>query len=421
MDKDSYPSGVHGIVRAPSSKSYAQRAIAAALLTEGETTILDMGLCSDTAMALEMACALGASYTREGNDYHIKGGLSDGALNPRQNILHAGESGLSARMFTPIAALCNVPVTVEGAGSLLRRPFGMMTAPLESLGVTIRSDEGRLPITVSGPIRGGMADVDGAVSSQFLTGLLMALPLAQSGTTLMVSNPVSTPYIDMTLHLLDRFGIEADHGDYTEFYIEGSQRYQAGLSFAVEGDWSGASCLLVAGAIAGEVTVENLDPLSLQADAAIINALSHAGAEIITTPHSVTVRRKELAAFDFDATHCPDLFPALAALAANCDGVSEIKGVNRLVAKESDRAKALVSEFGKMGINIEALPEDDIMLVHGGQARSATVDSHGDHRIAMAAAVAGLCAGGKVTVQGAEAVEKSYPAFWDDLFSLTKP
>ena len=414
MDKKIKGAGVQGTVHAPSSKSYAQRAIAAALLAEGETVLENMELCSDTRAALMVAGSLGATAVH--NDeltYTIKGGM-----RPVASTIDIGESGLSTRMFTPIASLSAKPLTITGRGSILKRPMEMMIGPLSSLGVSVTAQEGGyLPITVQGPLAGGEAEVDGGVSSQFLTGLLMALPLAQNDTTLYVGRLNSIPYINMTIDVLRNFGIEVGHNeDYSEFFIEAGQKYTP-RTYNIEGDWSGASCLLVAGAIAGEVTITNLNPLSLQADVEIVNALSRAGAEIITEANKITVKKHPLQAFEFDATHCPDLFPALVALAANCKGVSVIKGTERLTHKESDRAETLKEEFGKMGVKID-ISEANTMKVHGGKIRPAIVNSHNDHRIAMATAVAALAADGESTIEDAGAVNKSYPDFWDDLATI---
>ena len=296
----------------------------------------------------------------------------------------------------------------------------MMEKPLRTLGAKVTSEGGYLPIRIEGPLHGGAVSVDGSLSSQFITGLLMALPLAERDTTLTVHNLKSRPYIDMTLSLLGTFGIDVKHNEYRQFFIEGRQRY-APARYNVEGDWSGASCLLVAGATTGEVTVRNLNPVSLQADMAIVDALTRAGAQITTTTDSVTVRRSTLHAFEFDATHCPDLFPALAALAASCQGVSTLRGTRRLAHKESDRARTIADVLENMGISVD-LSAPDVMRVTGGEIRSAEVSSHNDHRIAMAAAVAALrCERGSVTIRGAEAVAKSYPEFWDDLSGLLRP
>ena len=407
-------STVCGKVQAPSSKSYAQRAIAAALLAKGKTTLENMELCSDTRAALMVSEALGAKYEQiDGSTYVITGNG-----HPHGSVIDIGESGLSTRMFTPIASLADTAITITGRGSILKRPMDMMIEPLRTLGAEVSSHDGYLPITVRGPLSGGTAEVDGSISSQFLTGLLMALPLAQDDTTLYVGKLNSIPYINMTIDVLRNFGIEIGHDEhYTEFFVEGRQEYTP-RTYNIEGDWSGASCLLVAGAVAGEVTVSNLNPLSLQADVEIVEALSRAGAEIITEVNRITVKKYPLHAFEFDATHCPDLFPALVALAANCDGTSVLKGTVRLTHKESDRAETLRDEFGKLGVEVD-ISEENVMKVTGGRIKSAVVNSHNDHRVAMATAVAALAADGETIIEDAEAVSKSYPDFWYDLASIT--
>ena len=272
-------------------------------------------------------------------------------------MLNVGESGLSTRLFTPVASLCPTPVTIEGRGSLLRRPMQMMFEPLRRLGVRVRDNGGFLPIEVCGPIQGGEAEVDGSVSSQFITGLLLALPLARRDTSLHVRGAVSTPYLDMTLDTAARFGIEISQRDYEEFYIPGRQRYRS-TYFSIEGDWSAAAMLLVAGATAGEVTVRNVSMLSKQADTAICTALVRAGAAVINEEDSVTALHRPLRAFEFDATNCPDLFPALAALAAAADGVSVIRGTSRLEYKECNRSEAIREEYAKLGIEVDTSEED---------------------------------------------------------------
>ena len=402
---------IAGSITAPASKSYAQRAVAAALLAGGETTLTHLDLCNDTCAALDVARRLGASVSHEGTTFTIRGGL-----NPVSTKLNIGESGLATRLFTPIASLCHMPITINGEGSILRRPIEMMEEPLQALGVEVISNGGYLPISVKGPMRGGEIHVDGSLSSQFITGLLMALPLSPNDTVLHVENLKSRPYVDMTIDLAARFGVAIEHNNYEQFYIAGGQHYTP-CTYNIEGDWSGASCLLVAGATAGSITIRNLNHISLQADLAIIEALARAGAEIITTNSSVTVHGGPLHAFEFDATDCPDLFPALAALAASCEGTSVLTGTQRLTYKESNRAETIAEVFGRLGIGVD-LSEENTMRITGGPVSSAVVDSHNDHRIAMAAAVAALSSDDSVVIEGADAADKSYPNFWNDLDTL---
>lgn len=413
MDKTICKAGVSGRITPPSSKSYAQRAIAAALLSRGESRLCNIDLCQDTRAALSVIEALGATVRQiDKHTFAVTGGL-----DPRTEVIDIGESGLATRLFTPIASLCGRRIRVEGRGTMCYRPVSMMCDPLRELGVQVWDNGGVLPIMVEGPLRGGEIEVDGSISSQFITGLLMALPLAPQETQLKVREPRSIPYIDMTLDLVRSWGVEIGHCDYREFYIPGSQSYTP-RCYRVEGDWSGAAIMMVAGAVAGEVTLRNLNPLSRQADTSVIEALSHAGAEIVIQGDEITVRRKQLRGFEFDATHCPDLFPALAALAANCKGITTLHGTRRLLHKESNRAEAIASEFGKMGIEVD-IRTPDIMKIRGGAIRGADVESHGDHRMAMAEAVAALNASGPVTISGAECVAKSYPDFWRDLEKIT--
>ena len=412
MEKTIHPSQVSGEVRPPCSKSYAQRALAAALLSDGETTLSNIELCDDTRYAMNVITGLGASVRQTGpTEYVIRGGLA-----PITDTINTGESGLATRLFTPIAALCDRRMTITGTGTMLRRPIGMMIDPLRNLGVQVRSN-GYLPITVQGPLRGGETDVEAYVSSQFLTGLLMSLPLAEGDTILHVEQPNSLPDRAVTVDLASKFRIRMEHNGFREFFIPGGQHYHP-AKLHIEGDWSSAAFMLVAGAIAGEVTAKRMNTLSLQADLAIIQALTKAGAVIITTPDEITVRKRELTGFDFDATQRPDLFPILAVLGANCEGTTHIRGVNRLVYKESNRAEAIVSEYTKLGMDVAL--EDDVMTVRGGSLSGGTIDSCNDHRIAMAAAIAALAASGPVTITNAQAVTKSYPRFWDDLDSIIR-
>lgn len=415
MDKTVSLGSVNGTITPPSSKSYAQRAIALALLAEGRTTLRNIEFCKDTRSAISCIEALGAkvSYLDESTI------AVDGGLHPVTDTLMVGESGLATRLFTPIASLNSTPICIKGEGTLLHRPMMMMIEPLRRLGVEVRDGGGHLPIEVKGPIHGGNIEVDGSFSSQFITGLLLALPLAKEDTTLHVRSAVSTPYIDMTIDTAKQFGVEIMHheGDYSEFYIEGGQKYTP-ADLAIEGDWSGASTMLVAGAISGRVTVKNLSTLSKQADTAICRALERAGAGIIIEGDSITVTKRRLRSFTFDATNSPDLFPALAALAAAAHGQSTIIGTQRLLHKESDRAETIRQEYEKLGIEVD-ISEENVMKIRGGEIHPATVFSHNDHRIAMSLAVSALRCKGDVTIENAECVEKSYPTFFEDLESIT--
>jgi len=406
MDLTVYPSRINGVVTANPSKSHMQRAIVAGLLAGGRSVISNPSFCDDAKAAMSVAVDLGAKVKVKKNRVIISGGF-----DPVGNTLNCGESGLGLRMFSAIAALSEKEITLVGQGTLKSRSVAMIEKPLTNLGARVTSKQGKLPVTVCGPITGGKATVDGSLSSQFLTGLLMALPLAQKDSELIVNNLKSRFYIDLTIKVLKDFSIEVINDNYEQFYIQGGQLYRS-REYDIEGDWSGAALLLVAGAIGGEVEVENLDINSTQADKRILDVLKQFGARISKRNNIIHVTKSGMKPFNFDATDSPDLFPPLVVLASYAKGKSRIKGVSRLAGKESNRAEALVEEFTKVGIKIEI--DGDEMTIYGGAVTGGTINSRNDHRIAMAAAVAGVGAVGNINIQGYECINKSYPDFFTD-------
>jgi len=372
--------------------------------------ILNPSHCDDALSAAGIVQALGA-VVEWGEDRVV---VSPNAKS-REDVLDCGESGLCARLFAPIAALGACETRLAGRGSLLRRPLGPIEEPLAALGAAAASAGGFLPLTVKGPLRGGRAVVDGSTSSQFVSGLLMALPRAESNSVLEVRNLTSIPYVELTLRMLGDFGVAVAHEEFRTFRIPGRQTY-GGTEYRVEGDWSGAAFLLTAAALAGSVRVTGLDPGSSQPDRRILDVLDEAGATVRISDAGVEVARNPLRSFEIDAAHCPDLVPVLVPLAARARGLSVIGGADRLASKESDRANALIREFGSLGVDIHA--KQGCLLVRGGAIRAGRVNSHGDHRIAMALAVAGLAAEGPVAIDGAECVRKSYPGFFEVLRTL---
>jgi 3-phosphoshikimate 1-carboxyvinyltransferase len=278
-----------------------------------------------------------------------------------------------------------------------------------------------LPLTIKGPLEPKNIQVDGSLSSQFLTGLLFAFSAAEAkDVTISVTNLASKPYVDLTLEILKKFGLKTPiNNNYTSFYFDQKDAITQveNIEYTVEGDWSGGAFLLVAGALNGNIHVKGLDPDSVQADKAILQALTPAGAVMNVTKTSISIEKSTLKAFHFNATDCPDLFPPLVALAAYCTGTTTIEGVHRLTHKESNRALTLQEEFHKMGVTIKL--QDDLMLIDGGgSVKSAPVHSRHDHRIAMACAVAALNGEGVVTIEEAEAINKSYPNFYQHLQQL---
>ena len=415
------PSTISGSIDAPTSKSSMQRGCAAALLQDGNTIIDNAGKSNDDLAALEVIKVLGATVTViEDNKLLIK---STG-VNAASNEMNCGESGLGIRMFTPIAALSPQQITINGTGSLLTRPMDFFDEIFPALDISIQSNNGKLPIKIQGPLQPKDITIDGSLSSQFLTGLLMAYgKAATTPVTITVINLKSKPYIDLTLQVMTHFGYDVTHNNHQSFLIKPSNKITGQtIYYTVEGDWSGGAFLLVAGAIAGKITVNGLDTYSTQADKAILKALMDCGCTISIQEKQIDIAppatgTSALKAFHFDATDCPDLFPPLVALAAYCSGTTVIEGVNRLAHKESNRGLTLQQEFGKMGIEI--ILQDNLMLVKGGNGvTGASVHSHHDHRIAMACAVAGLQATGKTIIEEASAINKSYPEFFEHLKKL---
>ncbi|MFN8251499.1 MAG: 3-phosphoshikimate 1-carboxyvinyltransferase [Ferruginibacter sp.] len=410
-----HPSAIKGNITAPTSKSSMQRACAAALLHNGSTVIDNPGRSNDDLAALDIIQKLGAVITADnGGSIEIK----SGGVQPVSPEISCGESGLSIRMFTPIAALCSQAITIQGTGSLVKRPMNFFDEIFPQVAIDIQSNNGMLPIHIKGPLVPVNITIDGSLSSQFLTGLLFAFAKAATQpVTITVNNLKSRPYIDLTLQVMKHFGYKAENNNYESFTIHPASHQPSTINYTVEGDWSGGAFLLVAGAICGNVTVTGLDVFSTQADKAILQALISCGA-------SISIEEKQISfgaplgetgkAFHFNATDCPDLFPPLVALAAYCNGTTAIEGVSRLAHKESNRGLTLQDEFAKMGMEI--ILQDDLMLIKGGAGLTgAQVHSRHDHRIAMACAVAALKATGETVIDEAEAVNKSYPDFYRDL------
>jgi 3-phosphoshikimate 1-carboxyvinyltransferase len=411
-------SQLSGTITAPASKSAMQRACAAALLKGGKTVLHNPGVSDDDKAALDIIQQLGAKVEQQGDDIII----TSNGVQPISNEINCGESGLSVRMFTSIAALSEKEITINGRGSLVKRPLAFFNEVLPQLDVQCESNNGLLPLKIKGPLLPKNIEVDGSLSSQFLTGLLFAYAGAKARhVTIKVNNLNSKPYIDLTLKLMADFGLKTPiNKNYVEFYFQKlafSPFGDTDFHYSVEGDWSGGAFLLVAGAISGNITVKGLDVFSAQADKEILHTLMLAGTNLIETDEEIEIKESKLKAFHFNAIDCPDLFPPLVALASYCEGTSVIEGVHRLMHKESNRALTLQEEFGKMGIEISF--QDDSMLVKGGTGiKSARVSSRHDHRIAMACAVAALKADGEVVIDDAEAVNKSYPQFWEHLQKL---
>lgn len=370
---------IKGKIEAPPSKSMMLRAIAASLLAPGKSEIFNPSTCQDSLVGLSVARSLGARISSE------KDGIVISRENePESRVLDCGESGLALRMFAPVASLWSEKFLLTGTGSLMRRPVFMMEMPFRDLGVSFSSENGFPPVLVKGPLRGGETVVDGSLSSQFLTGLLIALPVLKKDSTIKIVDLKSKPYLHMTTQFLKNLGITVSDQDDREIFIKGNQRYLP-FTYRVEGDWSSAAFLLAAGAVGGEVEVRGLDLKSFQADRKILQALEKSGAEIHATDSWIKVRKRRLEPFAFDCTDCPDLFPPLVSLACQCRGITRIRGAERLRHKESDRAGALMEEFARLGAKIYL--DGNVLEIEGSPIKGGEVNAHNDHRIAMALAL----------------------------------
>ena len=434
----------------PSSKSFAQRAIVAAALAGGVSHLSGYSECGDNQSAINVAKALGAKVTVNGSTLEIEGiGASGGSLNIKE--LHTGESGLLTRLMVPLlAVLSSSQVRVTGEKTLLGRPLTGAHDIMAAYGVRLypegakdtseaRKSDCYLPLSVSGPIIPGRADVSGRGGSQLISGLLAALPLSGGKSVLYVHEPKSIPYLFITVDVLKKFGIrigsEMEGGeDFLEtqdwslctgltFKIKGLQSYQA-ADFAIEADWSGAAPFLVAGAVFGDIEVTGLDTRSLQADISIMDILMEAGASMSQLEDgAIHVSRAPLSPFRADMNNCPDLFPIVSVLAAFCPGESTLLGVERLRHKETDRAAAIVEMLEAMGVTVR-VEEDEMTitgmglsqrLASGRMLRGGKFRSHGDHRMVMALKVAALGASEPVEIDEVSCVSKSFPTF-NDLF-----
>lgn len=436
----------------PASKSFAQRAIIAAALAQGTSHLSGYSPCGDNEAALAAARKLGARIKTEGSTLEITG---IGAFEKCLTIsdIHVGESGFLTRMLIPVlSVIADGPVLVTGEKTLLKRPlagahdimasFGVRLLPEGPAPAEARKNDCFIPLTVKGPLVPGRADVSGREGSQLISGLLAALPLAGSRSTVYVHDPRSIPYMFITVDVLKKFGIEIGSEmeggedflqtqDWTlctgvTFKMRGGQHYRA-ADFRIEGDWSGAANFLVAGAIFGDVEVEGLDTQSLQADISIMDILMDAGASMsqlegdTPTTGSIHVTRAPLCAFETDLNNCPDLFPIVAVLAAFCPGTSRIRGVERLRHKETDRAAAIVDMLTQMGVPVQ-VDEDEMTIegmglpqriLTGNLLKGGSFTSHGDHRMVMALKVASLGADGPVEIDDTACVAKSFPEFLD--------
>ncbi len=411
---------LRGQVKAPPSKSMSQRVLAAVLMRSlvrqpASIKICNAGASADELVVMQVLRDAGFALRHTAADVLE---IAEPVMVHPVTHVNFGESGLAARMLSPILALQDAMVRLDAHPGLCRRPMRFLKAYLPRLGVRVGSNRGRLPASIQGPLTPQDIPLDAQDTSQFLSGLLLAFAGA-SDVTISVSGLVSRPYIDLTLQVMELMALPLpETNGYEAFCFPPKPVWgKPPLTITIEGDWSGAAFLLAAGAIGDSVCVTGVDAFTTQGDKRVLTALMDAGAALSVESTQVCASQSPLKAFHFNATDFPDLFPPLAALACYADGTSVIEGTSRLGSKESNRAETIVSELGKMGADISL--QDNLMIIHGNAAlRGTEVSSHNDHRIAMMCAIAALRAEGPTTIRGAAAVGKSYPSFWEDLQSL---
>lgn len=396
-----------GEVFAIASKSDAHRAIIAAALSDKKTKISISHLSKDIEATLNCIKNMGADYEKTGNVYEITP-IRKLIKNP---ILDCFESGSTLRFLLPVSACLGEGATFVGSGRLPERPMEIIVDLLATHGNEFSSS--RLPITVSKKTIPGTFEIAGNVSSQYISGLLFALPLlSEESKIILTSKLESSAYVDLTIDVLKKFGGDIKRcGD--EFLISPIGTYNSPGYYQVEGDWSNAAFFLVLGALGGNVSVSNLNLKSYQSDKMILDILNLAGADVTIEENAVSVSKSKLNPFDFDVSECPDLFPAMAILACGALGKSTLYNAKRLRIKESDRILTTKELILNLGGKVEET--EDSLTIYGTEKLSGgTVNSANDHRIAMATFVASTICENEVILMGADAINKSYPSFIED-------
>lgn len=404
------PAKLSGTIPAIASKSDAHRLLILAALSQGETRLSMEQRSEDIDATIDCLRALGALI-----EVLPDGVLVRGIEQPNENpLLDCGESGSTFRFLLPVAAALCESARFTGGGRLPERPIGELMTVMQAHGVAFSAE--RLPFSSSGRLAGGAFSLPGNVSSQYLTGLLLALPLvAQNSEITLTTRLESAAYVDITLHALKRFGVRVsvENGVYA---VSGGQTLQSPGECRVDGDWSNAAFFLAAGALGKPVTLTGLHLDSPQGDKAILDALRKFGALVETATDTVTVSPANLIGCTIDVSETPDLLPILAVLGAGASGETRLVNAARLRLKESDRLASVSAMLRALGGRVEEQP--DALVITGGRLAGGTVESCRDHRIAMSAAIAAILCESSVTILGADAVKKSYPAFYHDLNQL---
>lgn len=402
---------INGKIDAKPSKSIFQRLIALSLLSQGPTTIQNPSICKDSLTSLNLIKSVGCRVVNLDNQIMILPNIENKDL-----ILNCNESALAIRMFAPVLSLLKNKYTLIAKKTLKRRKLFEIESILTSLGAKIKTKNGFPPITVQGPINSGKIMLDGSYTSQFLSGLLMALPKLNEKSEIVVKSLSSQHYVEITLQIISQFGGYIERTNENSFICHPSN--YCGGSYYCENDWSNAAVFLIAGAIGGKCEVSGLDLNSKQGDKVIIEILKSVGAEIDISQNSIIIGKKNLKSFEFDAKNNPDLVPALSALALNCEGKSYIYNVDRLKYKEINRLEKIIKIFKDNNLGIEY--ENDCLIIKGNKYNIEIINSDGDHRFAMVGALLSINNPIPIQVLNHQAVNKSYPEFWNDFRMIQK-
>lgn len=410
------PSKISGTISAPPSKSATHRAIILASLASGTSIIKNVLVADDTKYTIEALKALGFLIEQDGTTITITG--SAGKLRAPKEAIFLGNSGSTMRMLAAVCSLAQGTTTLTGEKRLCERPMKDLLVALTDVGITATSEKNNdcPPVVITGGLlQGGTVHINGSLSSQYITALLLIAPFAKNPMHIVVDgNLASKPYVALTIDVMQAFGVVIKNNNFTEFFVPNTQTYTA-TDYTIEGDYSSASYFLAAAAITNsEITITNLKTDSSQGDKVFIDLLEKMGCTVYRKENQITVQgTKQLQSIHIDMKNCPDIVQTLAVVAAFAKGETIMTGIANLRYKETDRIAAPVTELQKMGIT--AAVKDDSLTIYGGQPKGATIQTYNDHRMAMSFAIAGLAAQDETIIENAEVVKKSYPNFWEDL------
>lgn len=408
-----YPSTLQGKINIPASKSLCHRAIIAAGLANGRSVIDNVSFSDDIIASCNGMKALGADILIEKASATINGTKF---LNPVESIIDCKESGSTLRFLIPIALLTSNEITFTGKGRLGSRPLAPYYSIFNEQNIKYSSNTG-LPLTIKGTLKPGEYKLPGNISSQFITGLMFALPLLEGDSKITITTALeSKGYLDLTLSLLKKYSINIENRNYSEFYIKGNQGYKA-CNYRVEGDFSQAAFWLVGGVLGGEVQCEDINIDSLQGDKVILDIIKNMGGNIAIKKNRITAINSKTRGITIDASNCPDLVPILSVLAAVSSGTTRIINAQRLRIKESDRLKAMTMELSKLGADI-AETSDGLIINGKHNLKGGIVNSWNDHRIAMALAIASIKCTEPLILENFDVIKKSYPEFYKDFITL---